>query len=384
MFIVDAHQDLAWNMMSFERDYTRSAAEIRRIEAGGPIVSYNGDSLLGYDDYLRGRVGLIFAALFAAPQRFRAGEWEAVYYQDYQQAHQLYQAQFDLYDRLVDEHPDRFRLVRSLADLNFVLQSWGKIAASLPPDDARQDDDDEQPQDAIPGNSPPVGLVVTMEGAEGVRSPGELEDWWQRGLRIIGPAWCGTRFCGGMREPGPMTKDGFALLERMAEVGFALDLTHMDEQAVLTALDVYPGQMIASHSNALALLPGIAGNRHLSDRVIRGLLDRDGVIGIVPLNGFLKAGWRPGDRREDVPLERVVAQIDYVCQMAGDARHVGLGTDFDGGFGVRSVPAGIDTIADLSKLIPLLAERGYGETDLAAIMGGNWIDRLRRILPEVI
>lgn len=382
MFIVDAHQDLAWNMMSFGRDYTRSAAETRRLEAGTPAVAYNGDSLLGYPDYLRGRVALIFAVLFAAPQRFRAGVWEAVYYQDAQQARQVYQAQFDLYERLVDEHPDQFRLVRSQADLSNTLQQWERFVAQQQADASSEDG--LQAGQALPQEHPAVGLVITMEGAEGVREPGELDEWWQRGLRLIGPAWCGTRFCGGMREPGPMTTEGYALLERMAEVGFGLDLTHMDEQAVLQALDVYPGQVIASHSNALALLPGIGGNRHLSDRVIQGIVERDGVIGLVPLNSFLKAGWKLGDPRDAVQLELLAAQIDYICQIAGDAYHVGLGTDFDGGFGVQSAPAGVDTIADLNKLPPLLTRRGYSDHDLVAIMGENWLARLRRILPEAI
>jgi membrane dipeptidase len=81
-------------------------------------------------------------------------------------------------------------------------------------------------------------------------------------------------------------------------------------------------------------------------------------------------------------LEQIVAQIDYICQVAGDARHVGLGTDFDGGFGLQSVPPGIDSIADLHKLAPLLAERGYTTEDIAAVLGENWLTLLRRILPE--
>jgi membrane dipeptidase len=226
-----------------------------------------------------------------------------------------------------------------------------------------------------------VGLIVSMEGADCIGDPGELEVWWQRGVRIIGPAWSGNQFCGGTREPGPLTAEGFALLERMADLGFGLDLTHMDEQAALQALDSYPGTFLASHSNAQALLKDSAGNRHLSDRVIDGILGRDGVIGVVPFNQFLKPGWRIGDPRREVQMERVVAQIDYYCQKAGDARHVGLGTDFDGGFGVQSVPVGIDSIADLSRLAPLLAERGYAPDDIAAVMGENWISLLKRILP---
>ncbi len=71
---------------------------------------------------------------------------------------------------------------------------------------------------------------------------------------------------------------------------------------------------------------------------------------------FLKAGWKKGDPREAITLETLAAHVDHICQMAGDARHVGLGSDFDGGFGLNSVPAGIDTIADLQKLGPILED----------------------------
>jgi membrane dipeptidase len=221
-----------------------------------------------------------------------------------------------------------------------------------------------------------------MEGAEAIQSFDELPEWWQLGLRIIGPAWAGTRFCGGSGEPGPLTSEGYALLDAMAECGFVLDISHMDERAVLQALDHYPGAVIASHSNALALLKGSDSNRHLSDVVIRVLLERGGVIGIVPLGNFLLPGWKAGDSRQEIGLKRVVAHIDYVCQMAGNALQVGLGTDFDGGFGVQSAPFEIDSSADLQKIGPLLAEKGYSDTDIAAILGENWISLLRRILPD--
>ena len=70
--------------------------------------------------------------------------------------------------------------------------------------------------------------------------------------------------------------------------------------------------------------------------------------------------------------------------MAGDARHVGIGSDFDGGFGQQSVPAEIETIADLQKLIPLLMQKGYTETDIAAIMGKNWLAILKENLPNSV
>jgi len=368
MLIVDAHQDLAWNILTFGRDYTKSALHIRREEQGTLYALYNDDTMLGWPEYQSGQVALIFATLFVTPARFCTGEWDRLCYVDTLQANRMYREQLDVYDRLAGENPEKFQLVRTLAELEKLLKVWKNPSASNEAADLSRD-------------GRPVGLVLSMEGAEGVRHPGELEEWWERGVRLIGPAWGGTRFCGGTLEPGPMTAEGYALLEKMHELGFSLDLSHMDELAALQALDFYPGQIIASHGNALALLKGSESNRHLTDRVIHGILERDGMIGLVPFNAFLKTGWKRGDRREDVHIGPLVSQIDYICQIAGNAHHAGIGSDFDGGFGLQSVPIGIDTIADLQKLAALLSEKGYATDDIAAILGGNWISRLRQVLP---
>jgi membrane dipeptidase len=179
-----------------------------------------------------------------------------------------------------------------------------------------------------------------------------------------------------------LTEDGYALLENMAEFGFVLDLSHMDEPAALQSLDAYPHRIIASHANAKALLKGTESNRFLTDRLIQGLLERDGVIGIVPYNRFLNADWRRGDPRDGVTLDDFVTQIDYICQLAGDAGHVGFGSDADGGFGLQSSPLGMESLADLQKVAPLLAAKGYSKTDIAGIMGGNWLALLAEALPE--
>ncbi len=362
MLIVDSHQDLAWNMLTFGRDYTRSVEETRRLEAGGQIPLRNGDSLLGWPEYQLGQVAIVFATLFVAPLRHKLGDWDTLTYANTNQAHSSYEAQLDAYHQLVDEHPDKFQLVQTLQDLEKLLVDWEQV-----------EDGDH-----------PVGLVILMEGAEGVRQPAELEEWWGRGVRLIGPAWAGTRFCGGTHEPGPLTSEGYALLEGMSEFGFTLDLTHMDEQAVLQALDVYPRSMVATHSNPHAMLKGAEINRFLSDRVLQGLIERDGIVGIPPYNKFLRWDWTSSEGREAITLELVVDHIDYICQLAGDAKHVGIGTDFDGGFGLQLVPVEINTIADLQKLVPLLGKRGYTESDITAIMGENWLSLLKKTLPKSV
>ena len=387
-FIIDAHEDLAWNILTYGRDYSLSAAETRRREAGTIQAGDKEDTLLGWPDYQRGRVGLVFGTLFAAPARRSAGGSGTQSYRDFEEAHRLYRRQAETYHRLVDAHPDCFRLVETGRDLHTVWHAWQAAPADPPaPEEQSAPEEQAAPESRASEPRPPefralVGLLILMEGAEGVRQPAELELWWELGVRLIGPAWAGTRFCGGTQEPGPLTGEGRSLLEGMAGLGFGLDLSHMDEAAALQALDVYPGPILASHGNAQALLKGANTNRHLTDQVLRGLIEREGVIGVVPYNRFLDVNWRTGDRREQVSLRRLVDHIDYICQMAGDAQHVGLGSDFDGGFGWQSAPAEVNTIADLQKIAPLLTERGYNPVEVAGILGFNWVRFLHRTLPD--
>jgi len=359
--IVDSHQDLAWNILSFGRDYTRSAYETRRLEQGSLTVERNGDTLLGWLEYQQAQVAVIFSTLFSTPARW-ADEWETVVYHTAQEARQQYRQQFEVYQRLTDNQADKFRLLTSTAILEEVLDGQQKAHST--------------------DQGYAVGLLPLMEGADGIINLDELVEWWQMGLRLIGPAWAGNRFCGGTKEPGRLTSDGRKLLDVMAELGFILDLAHMDEAAALEALDLYPGAIVVTHGNCLALLPGHEYNRHLSDRLIRGLVERDGLIGVVPFNTFLKDGWLIGKSdRQEVGLEHLVDHIDHICQLAGDARHVGIGTDFDGGFGLQSTPRQIDTIVDLQKLVPLILSRGYSEKDADSVLGWNWVEYLRKNLP---
>jgi membrane dipeptidase len=363
--IIDSHQDIAWNMLTYGRDYTRSVHVTRRLEAGTSTPERNGDCLVGWPEYQRGQVAVVFATLFAAPARKRE-VGDALLYADYETAHRLYRNQLDVYRSLADAHPDKFRLVSSTKELDSVVEHWS------------------QPAHAARDEGHPVGLIYLMEGADGIRSPHELGEWYEQGLRIIGLAWAGTRYSGGTSEPGPLTDEGRKLLSALTDYNFILDLSHMDELAALESLDRYGGPVIATHSNCAALMQGSETNRHLPDHVIRGLIERDGVIGLIPLNTFLKVGWlrQNGSRREEVSLDAFVAHIDHVCQLAGDAEHAGIGSDFDGGFGLQSIPPELDTIADLQMVASRLEALGYGEADAANILGGNWLRFLRKHLPE--
>lgn len=349
MLIVDAHEDVAWNAIALGRDVRRSVLETRRREARTDIPERRGTCMVGLPEWLAGDVAVVFGTIFASPAR--RGETKPHTYSNADEAHALGQQQLDYYHRLADEE-ERIALVGSRGDLDDVLATW----------------ESETPQ---------VGLVPLMEGADPIREPAEAELWFERGVRIVGLSWkAGTRYAGGDAAQRSLTDAGRELLEVMADLGLVLDVSHLAEESFFEAVDRFEGRIIASHANPRARVPG---PRHLSDEMIRRLAKRDGVIGIVPCNFFLRSDWQS----QDVSVHDVAAAIDHVCQVVGDAAHVGLGSDFDGGFGAESTPVEIDTVADLELIGPALGEMGYDEEHIAAILGGNWLSLLQETLPAV-
>lgn len=350
MIAVDAHEDIAYNALCFGRDYRRPVLATRRAEAGTDIPQQNGTATIGLPDAILGRVAITFATLFVAPKSKNTAPWDTLSYSDAHEAYQLAQKQMDYYERLADES-DKVRLLFNDADLDAVLATWA---------DDKEAEEHQQ------------GLVILMENADPILEPKQFEEWYERGVRIVGPAWQASRYCGGTGQPGPLTDLGYELLDVMASFKAILDLSHMAEESFLQAVERYEGSIIASHSNPRKFRNT---DRHLSDDMIRQLAERDGVMGIVLYNRFLSDDWLPG---KALPLSVVADAIDYVCQLVGSAAHVGVGSDFDGGFGLESIPQGLDTVGDLLNIGKLLAARGYAQADIEAIMGGNMLRKLRQ------
>jgi membrane dipeptidase len=353
-FIIDGHQDIAWNVLEFGRDPLLSAFVGRMEESGTSMQNLLGERISGYPEWLSGRIGIIFATLFVMPAHRAYGGFNAMTYASPKQAEERAKAQLDFYRHLPDREP-RLKLVETRPDLDAVVDSWTQ-----------------------PGTLPLVGIVILMEGADPIISPDDVGRWFDSGLRMIGPAWGATRYAGGTGEPGPLTDLGHQLLEAMAEYNMILDLSHLARQAYLQAVVEYPGTVIASHSNPTAFLPT---DRGLADDMIKLLAERDGVMGIMPYNPFLVSGWVRGHPRELVGLEIVAQAIDYVAQLTGTVRHVGIGSDFDGGFGLDSIPSGMNSIADLGKVAEPLEKWGYTSEDIEAVMYANWLRILQESLP---
>lgn len=360
MIVIDAHEDLAWNALTFGRDHRRSVSERRRMEDGTDAPVHNGQALIGWPEWIQGRVAVVFGTLFAAPARWSEGDWDVLCYDDAEQASRLYRDSLAFYDRWAGESPESIRLIKDLRTLEAHIKAW-------------HDPDCEGP----------VGVVVLMEGADAIRQPAEVQQWYEWGVRILGLSWSGTRYAGGTKEPGPLTDPGRELLAQMEACGMILDLSHLSEDGSREALDRFGGTVIASHTAPLARVPNAEfPERLISDELIELIAERDGVMGLLLGNKFLKNDWRVGMPRELVGIQDVVAAIDHVCQLLGNANHVALGSDFEGGFGLSQIPLGLDSIADLRLIGDALLEDGYHPEDIEAILGMNWYRMLQRGLPE--
>jgi membrane dipeptidase len=353
VILADGHLDLAFNRLCFGRDPRESALAVRRREAGMPPRKWRGDCMVGLEELRAGRVAVVFGTLFAPRARdMKDTDLDrSLMYDTAKEARAIARRQLDVYAEICAEGQG-FRAVRDRDDLAAVLAGWEN------------------------GATGDVGLVVLMEGADPVVAPEDVPEWREAGVRIIGLSWRGTRYAGGTGEPGPLTKEGRKLVREMDAAGVVLDLSHAADESAREALGLYDGRVIASHSNPRAVCDS---DRQMPDDLIRAVAARGGVIGAVPFNKMLQAGWTGGDAR--VPLARVAQAIDHVTQTAGTHRVAAVGSDFDGGFGAESAPSGLDTIADLRRIADALSDLEYTDAQILDVLGRNWIRFLERALP---
>jgi membrane dipeptidase len=352
MLIIDAHLDLAWNALQWNRNLQQSVYEIRAQE-GNLTEPGRGQGTVALPEIRKGRMALCFATLLA---RSTGQVVQLIDYASPEQAHAIAQGQLAYYHAM--HKSGEVLLIENLIELNDHINQW-----------EQWESDTQQTQ-------PPLGLVISMESADPILKPNQLSAWKEAGVRIIGPAHYGPgRYAGGTSTELGLTPDGLALLREMDTHSLILDLTHLSDEAFWQALDHFDGHVLASHNNCRTLVPH---QRQFDDKQIQAIIDRDGVIGAAFDNWMIRPGWVRGAKdNERVSLEHVVDHIDHICQLAGNANHAAIGSDLDGGFGREQSPSDLDTIADLQKLVEILTKRGYNIEDISSIMHGNWLRLLR-------
>jgi membrane dipeptidase len=243
------------------------------------------------------------------------------------------------------ERDGHVRLVREIADLD-AARSDGVLAA-----------------------------VLHHEGAEAIDPALEaLELWYAAGLRSIGPVWSRTNaFAHGVPfafpaspDTGPgLTAAGRRLVRRCAELGVAVDLSHLNEAGFWDVARIDAAPLIASHSGVHALC---ASTRNLTDAQLDAVASSGGLVGIVFAAPFLRDD---GADDPDTPLATIVEHIRYAVDRIG-VEHVALGSDFDG----ATVPDELGDVAGLPRLLDALAADGLSDGEVRAIAWDNW----RRVL----
>src|SRR5207244_10808203 len=174
-------------------------------------------------------------------------------------------------------------------------------------------------------NTLPLVFILSMEGADCILRRDQVEEWYDAGLRIVGPAHYGVSpYAHGTSTEGGLFPQGPALLKEMQRVNMILDITHLSDQCFDEALEIYRGPVLASHHNNRTLTPN---QRQISDEQTKRLIQRGGVIGHALDTWMMIPNWVRGETKTFVPLEKICDHIDRVCQIAGTARHAALGTD---------------------------------------------------------
>ena len=360
MMVIDSHLDLAWNALNWNRDLTLPVAEIRRRESG-MTEAHRGQNTVSLPELRKAEVAIMLATLLA---RVSGQQEDKLDYSSREIASAMAQGQLAYYRILLRQ--GHLRMLRDRASLEAHLAEW------------------KESEDGCP-----LGLILSMEGADPILSPRDVADWWENGLRVVGLSHFGpSAYAFGTGGTGRLTAAGVELLREMESVGMILDVTHLSDESFWQAIERFKGNVLASHHNCRALVPGF---RQLTDEQIHYLLDREAVIGVAFDSWMLYPGYVPPELASAdqpqmlnslVTLDRVIEQIDHLCQLAGNARHVAIGSDLDGGFGREQSPHDLDTIADLQRIPGMLRQRGYTEADVEAIMHGNWLRYFRRALPQ--
>ena len=265
------------------------------------------------------------------------------------------------------------------------------------------------------------GKIAALMGLEGGYAIDEkienVERYYQLGVRYMSGAWSvSTSWAGSsgdeIGKTRGLTDFGRAVIREMNRLGMMVDVSHLSDKAFWDIVNTSTKPVIATHSGCRAItdVP-----RNLTDEMIVALAKTGGVVNVIFYPEHIEPGYSAQKKKVDaeiatlvqrasdeekgdaahkklardrvrseeylkrlpaVSVSRIVDHIDHVVKLAG-IDHVGIGSDFDG---VQAVPSDLSSVADLPNLTKELLRRGYSESDIDKILGGNML----RVMEEVI
>jgi membrane dipeptidase len=239
---IDAHLDLAWNALYFDRDLTEPVERINARERGVTDSRARGNATVALPEMRRGQLAICLATLLVHSRPdLRPSEGHkriSLEYGSPTAACAIAQGQLAYY-RLLEQSGEMLML-RSANDF---IAHWDRCRAN---------------QQAVADGTAPLGFVVAMEGADAIVSPVQVSEWFDWGLRVASPVHYGhNKYAFGTGESGRLTEAGVELLRAFQRLGIILDTTHLSDEGFFHALDVFEGPVIASHQNCRALTPGV-------------------------------------------------------------------------------------------------------------------------------
>ncbi|MBU2696115.1 dipeptidase [Nocardioides sp. WV_118_6] len=211
-----------------------------------------------------------------------------------------------------------------------------------------------------------TGALFSVEGLQNLEGDFDnLDKLYDAGMRMAGfTHFFDNEVAGSMHgvDKGGLTDLGRRVLAEMERRGIIVDIAHASHDAVAEMLDLATKPVVLSHGGVQATCKV---NRNLTDEEIRGVAATGGVVGV----GYWDAAVC------DLTTQAVVDAIDHVVKIGG-IETAALGSDYDG-----ATTVGWDT-SHLAAITQELVDRGYDDTEIAAIMGGNTLRVLRATLPE--
>jgi membrane dipeptidase len=329
----------------------------------------------GHLDFPRAREGGLdaqFFSIWVEPQLFGGGGEGAMKRADVQIA---------AVRKLVEDHPETWQFAGSAGDVRRIAGE-GKMAA-----------------------------LMGLEGGYAIDEKLEnVERYYRLGVRYMSPAWSvSTSWAGSSGdEVGSargLSEFGKRVVREMNRLGMMVDVSHVSDPTFWDIVNTSSKPVVATHSGcrAIANVP-----RNLTDDMIRALAKTGGVVNVIFYPEHLEPGWsekkkkvdgeiatlvqdaseaEPGDvahkklardevrRREyarrlpPVTISRLVDHIDHIVKLVG-IDHVGMGSDFDG---VQATLSDLSDVSQLPNLTKELLRRGYSETDVGKILGGNML-----------
>ena len=336
--MVDGHLDLAYNV-GRGRDLRQEVARIRAGEGAS-----REQCMVTLPELRRAGIAVACASVYTVPARDPGGEpvFAPLVAASGREQVLVYRQW---------ESEGLVRIIRGRDSLREHLRSWL--------------------EDRVPG------LLVAMESADPIERPDDLGWWFDAGVRMIGPAWGPTRYCGGFEGPRGratgLTALGRELITRMDELGVILDLAHMSAASCAESLASGHRHICLTHTTPREMV-GI--DRFPDNEVLGRIANQGGVVGIGLGNVFFDIAWWEKDAPpKPVPLEAVGRALALTARATG-WDHVGIGSDLDGGSGLEETPVGLETIADIGRVAELVPPESA-----AGVLGGNWLRFFEAALP---